>query len=191
MSRLAERIRRKKGLLQASAKTRRAANHPTMKRSTKRGERSVEAFVQHMGGMGVTTDADHLPNLSKARARGRSREPAPRGRSLERRGAGGGDDAMDVEGGGAPAAKKVRRDSITRDKSALRRDAAAAARSRSPSRVGLKDESALKKAEKLAKKKQFKMNKMGKASESDRRIAIKKPRHLFSGKRGNGKTDRR
>ena len=60
-----------------------------------------------------------------------------------------------------------------------------------PSRVGLKDESALKKAEKLAKKKQFKMNKMGKASESDRRIAIKKPRHLFSGKRGNGKTDRR
>ena len=48
-----------------------------------------------------------------------------------------------------------------------------------------------KKAEKLAKKKQFKMNKMGKASESDRRIAIKKPRHLFSGKRGNGKTDRR
>ena len=47
------------------------------------------------------------------------------------------------------------------------------------------------KAEKLAKKKQFKMNKMGKASESDRRIAIKKPRHLFSGKRGNGKTDRR
>ena len=28
------------------------------------GERSVDAFVQHMGGMGVTTDADHLPNLS-------------------------------------------------------------------------------------------------------------------------------
>ena len=29
------------------------------------------------------------------------------------------------------------------------------------------------------------------ASESDRRIAIKKPKHLFSGKRGMGKTDRR
>ena len=75
-------------------------------------------------------------------------------------------------------------------------DAAGAAlrcscRSRSPSRTGLRDEKQLKKAIKMSKKQQFKMNKFGKASESDRRIAIKKPKHLFSGKRGNGKTDRR
>ena len=63
--------------------------------------------------------------------------------------------------------------------------------SRSPSRTGLRDEKALAKAVKMSKKQQFKMNKFGKASESDRRIAIKKPKHLFSGKRGNGKTDRR
>ena len=31
----------------------------------------------------------------------------------------------------------------------------------------------------------------GRASESDRRIPCKMPKHLFSGKRGNGKTDRR
>ena len=31
----------------------------------------------------------------------------------------------------------------------------------------------------------------GRASESDRRIATKRPKHLFSGKRGMGKTDRR
>ena len=63
--------------------------------------------------------------------------------------------------------------------------------SREPSSTGLRDDAQLKKAEKLAKKKQFKLNKFGHASESDRRIAIKKPKHLFSGKRGNGKTDRR
>ena len=38
---------------------------------------------------------------------------------------------------------------------------------------------------------QFRMNKFGKASESDRVIVTKKPKHLFSGKRGKGKTDRR
>jgi len=53
------------------------------------------------------------------------------------------------------------------------------------------DAAALVKMEKLTKQKQFRMNKFGKATESDRRIAIKKPKHLFTGKRGNGKTDRR
>merc|ERR1712107_808938 len=33
--------------------------------------------------------------------------------------------------------------------------------------------------------------KMGKAGESDRKIHEKKPKHLFTGKRGIGKTDRR
>ena len=32
---------------------------------------------------------------------------------------------------------------------------------------------------------------VGKAGESDRRIQEKEPKHLFSGKRGMGKTDRR
>lgn len=38
---------------------------------------------------------------------------------------------------------------------------------------------------------QRKMNYAGKAGESDRHIHVKKPKHLFSGKRGMGKTDRR
>ena len=52
-------------------------------------------------------------------------------------------------------------------------------------------DAALKKVAKVAKQKQFRLNKMGRASESDRHIHIKKPKHLFSGKRGIGKTDRR
>ena len=53
------------------------------------------------------------------------------------------------------------------------------------------DETSLKKVEKMRIKDQYQMNKRGKASESDRRIPCKMPKHLFSGKRGNGKTDRR
>ena len=103
---------------------------------------------------------------------------------------------MDVDGagdgGGSGGKRGVRSGSrVPSDRSATRCDAASLARARSPSATGLRDEAALRKAEKLSKQKQKLMSKMGKATESDRRIAIKKPKHLFSGKRGNGKTDRR
>ena len=47
------------------------------------------------------------------------------------------------------------------------------------------------KVRKMAKVSQRKMNQFGKAGESDRHIGVKKPKHLFSGKRKMGKTDRR
>ena len=50
---------------------------------------------------------------------------------------------------------------------------------------------ALKKARKMLKQSQKKMNILARAGESDRHIAVKMPKHLYSGKRGNGKTDRR
>jgi nucleolar GTP-binding protein len=46
-------------------------------------------------------------------------------------------------------------------------------------------------AQKMADKAQRKMNKRAKTGEADRVIITKMPKHLFSGKRGNGKTDRR
>jgi len=46
-------------------------------------------------------------------------------------------------------------------------------------------------ANKRMKRAQAKLNTLGKAGESDRRIQTKMPKHLFSGKRGIGKTDRR
>lgn len=49
-----------------------------------------------------------------------------------------------------------------------------------------------KKLRKIAKKAiGKKVNKMGLKGEADRFIGTKKPMHLFSGKRGMGKTDRR
>lgn len=47
------------------------------------------------------------------------------------------------------------------------------------------------KALQLADKAQKKRNKLAKAGEGDRVIHTKMPKHLFSGKRGIGKTDRR
>jgi len=56
---------------------------------------------------------------------------------------------------------------------------------------GLRDEKQIKVARLKMKKSQTKMNQFGKAGEADRHIAAKLPKHLFSGKRGAGKTDRR
>ena len=80
---------------------------------------------------------------------------------------------------------KKMRTSKSRSKSVMRRvkedDAA----------VGFKSVDTKMRAAKLADKAQRKMNKMAKAGEGDRSIQTKMPKHLFSGKRGNGKTDRR
>lgn len=43
----------------------------------------------------------------------------------------------------------------------------------------------------MGDKAQKQRNKMAKMGEGDRTIYTKKPKHLFSGKRGVGKTDRR
>eukprot|EP00090_Calanus_glacialis_P011550 TRINITY_DN1992_c0_g1_i1.p1 TRINITY_DN1992_c0_g1~~TRINITY_DN1992_c0_g1_i1.p1 ORF type:complete len:648 (-),score=263.48 TRINITY_DN1992_c0_g1_i1:90-2033(-) len=60
------------------------------------------------------------------------------------------------------------------------------------SQSGLRDKSDGKKLDELKKKREKKTFALhGKAGESDRRILEKKPKHLFSGKRGMGKTDRR
>ena len=67
------------------------------------------------------------------------------------------------------------------------------AASRTPrDQSGLRDPEQKKKLKKMEKKMQRKkFNQSGKAGESDRHIAVKKPKHLFTGKRGVGKTDRR
>lgn len=70
-------------------------------------------------------------------------------------------------------------------------------RVRSSSRVTPRDQSGIRgpemktKAKKMMKTDQRKRNQFGKAGEADRYIGTKMPQHLFSGKRGIGKTDRR
>jgi len=56
---------------------------------------------------------------------------------------------------------------------------------------GVRDVTMAKKARKINKISQRKINLGAKTGEADRRIFVKKPKHLFSGKRSTGKTDRR
>jgi len=56
---------------------------------------------------------------------------------------------------------------------------------------GLKDETQFTKVKKIANKAQKPRQRAAMAGEGDRRIIDKMPKHLFAGKRGMGKTDRR
>ena len=204
VSTLAKSIRKKKGIIKEKARLARKNNHPTMSRKVEARTRTVGEFVEHMGQLGVRTDAGALGNLSAAAnirgggadalpARERRKERASgestrRGRSLTRDGR----DPME-DGSVDPSGVQLKANQVRRDRSMTQRDQASRDRSRSrdPSAAGLRDEKALEKAKKMTKQQQFRLNKWGRASESDRRIPTKKPKHLFSGKRGNGKTDRR
>jgi len=87
--------------------------------------------------------------------------------------------------------------SAARPKKRAKMEVDGSSKTRSTSRLprdqsGVKNPEQAKKLKKMAKKTQNKaFSVMGKAGESDRHIAVKKPKHLFSGKRGMGKTDRR
>ncbi|XP_005107816.1 nucleolar GTP-binding protein 1 [Aplysia californica] len=76
------------------------------------------------------------------------------------------------------------------------RDESVGGTSRSKSRTprdksGLRDSTMVSKVKKIAKKAQKPRNHQAKKGEGDRVILNMKPKHLFSGKRGAGKTDRR
>jgi nucleolar GTP-binding protein len=60
------------------------------------------------------------------------------------------------------------------------------------SKSGIRDEVMEEKVKDMGKKSQRKLlNREARIGEADRAIICKKPKHLFSGKRGMGKTDRR
>ncbi|KAK7077581.1 Nucleolar GTP-binding protein 1 [Halocaridina rubra] len=81
-----------------------------------------------------------------------------------------------------PPLKRLRAESETRSRSSSRppRD-----------QSGVRDAEMAKKMKKIGDKARAQITKKGKVGESDRRIIVSKPKHLFSGKRGLGKTSRR
>jgi nucleolar GTP-binding protein len=81
-----------------------------------------------------------------------------------------------------PATKRKREDSegTVRSSSKVPRD-----------KSGVRDVAMAQKARKINKMGQRKNNLAAKTGEADRRIHVKKPKHLFAGKRTIGKTDRR
>jgi len=129
-----------------------------------KGETDVDSFGSHLEEMGL----DPTRATEKARSRSQSRVGRKRTRSQSAPG--------DEEG-----TEKTRK---TSSKSRSR------SRSVTPGQ-GLKDVKQKIQAEKLEKNSFKKRNKQAKKGEGDRVILNLKPKHLFSGKRGGGKTDRR
>jgi len=162
---LAGRIRIKKKLMKNDQKTDRTANKPIMPRTTepKKRSRSVSRLKSEFTELGVDMAGTDDAHFANTPNKRKARSKS---RSLnEAKKA-----KMEVdESGSAPA-----RRSMSRDKS------------------GIRDPEQRLKLKKMDKKMQNKkFGSQGKMGESDRHIAVKKPRHLYSGKRGIGKTQRR
>lgn len=175
-------IRKKKSLLiqQHRIKKSNAENRPTVPRKfDKDKEFTSERMGRQLSSLGLDPSlAIKRMRSRSASTRGRKRERSPESRSADGR------DGMDIDGD-TPSKKQRLSRSLSRSRSV----------SRPPHEVvpgeGFKDSAQKVKAIKLAKKSVKKRNKDARRGEADRVIPTLKPKHLFSGKRSTGKTDRR
>ncbi|KAG4154850.1 hypothetical protein ERO13_D03G078100v2 [Gossypium hirsutum] len=171
-------IRKKKSLLiqQHRMKKSTAESRPVVPRKFNTDRKFTTGRMgRQLSSLGL--DPSLAINRARSKSRGRKRE-----RSVDKR-EGDGGDAMDIDDN--QASKKLRLRSTSRSRS----------QSRPPGEVipgeGLKDSAQKIKAIKLAKKSVLKRNKNARRGEADRVIPTLKPKHLFSGKRSIGKTQRR
>jgi len=159
----ASQIRIKKKLMKNDQRIDNTKNKPVMPRTTEavKRSRSVSRLKKEFSDLGVDMTGTDDAKFANTPNKRKNREKSRENAKKAK---------MDVEGG----SDQTRIRSMSRDKS------------------GVRDPEQRKKIKKMDKKMQKKtFAKMGKAGESDRHIAVKMPRHLFSGKRGSGKTDRR
>ena len=171
-------IRKKKSLLiqEHRMKKSTAESRPTVPRKFDKDRKfTTKRMGRQLSAMGV----DPSKAITRLRERSLSRKGRKRERSTDREHDGG--DAMDVD----QPNKKLRLRSTSRSRS----------RSRPPGEVvpgeGFKDSVQKNKALKLFKNSAKKRNKDARRGEADRVIPTLKPKHLFSGKRSIGKTQRR
>lgn len=171
-------IRKKKSLLiqEHRIKKSTAESRPTVPRKF---DKERKFTSQRMGRQLSALGLDPTSAINRAR----SRSISMRGRKRERSVARGDDngDAMDVDGN--QPNKKSRARSRSRSQS------------RPPGEIvvgeGFKDSAQKIKAMKIARKSVKARNKDARKGEADRVIPTLKPKHLYSGKRSNGKTTRR
>ncbi|XP_059312069.1 nucleolar GTP-binding protein 1-like [Lycium ferocissimum] len=174
-------IRKKKSLLiqQHRMKKSTAESRPTVPRKF---DKDKEFTSKRMGRQLSALGLDPTLAIDRARSKSRGRK---RERSVER-GDGNGNDAMDVDE--ITPNKKQRR---SRSLSMGSRRSMSRPRSEFAPGEGFKDKPQMEKAIKMSKKSANKRNRDARRGESDRVIPTLKPKHLFSGKRSTGKTDRR
>jgi nucleolar GTP-binding protein len=145
-------------------------------REIKNKERTLDDLKTHLRGRGFDTEQTEtaIEGIRAERSRSASRTGRKRERSSSRN--------PEEENMTELEKKKARRES--RSKSRLL--------SLTPKPgSGMKDLNEALKAQDKARAARVKFNREGRKGESDRHISSKMPKHLFSGKRGIGKTDRR
>lgn len=174
---LVEKIRHKRKLLIAKRLLGKSMNHPTLPRTAKLKQKTIESAESELQELGLDTTE------FKAKAEVR----AARGRKRTRSTNGDRDDEDDDEemGEDGTLTKKAR------GRSTSRGDGLARDKSRPRDSSSYRDPNQKAAARKLSKTVQRQLQRNCKGGEADRRVLDEKPKHLFSGKRGIGKTDRR
>ena len=180
---------RRKELVAAHRRAKAAANnsaaHPRNRAAA--GGSSRAKTAEEMSRGLAKTGLDASAAVSRARERSQSRVGRKRERSLsvaasKRKGG----DGMDVDGDDQQPKKRIH-SSKSRSMSRGRSLSTAAPRAGS----GLRDAAQANRATREADRAQRAAGKQARKGEGDRTIVNLMPKHLFSGKRGKGKTDRR
>ncbi|CAG9764065.1 unnamed protein product [Ceutorhynchus assimilis] len=165
IKKLALQIRHKKAILKDEARINKQSRKPVVPRTTgaKVRDRSVQKLRKSMETLGVDMSGSTEANFTKTKQKIRS-----------------------VVGG--TVAKKARMDMDTNRSLSQSRAMVKPPRNEQ----GIKDLAMKKKLAQIAHRAiSKKVGRMGLKGEADRFIGTKMPKHLFSGKRGTGKTDRR
>jgi len=169
---LADWIVKKRKLIKQANDLRKTNNKPRVPSKFK--SKSIKEAEGKLQEVGLDTNKFRSSSLAKSRKRRRSLGPS------------GTDDA---DMGSEDVTNNNGEQGILRSKSQGR----SRSRNRTPSigpGTGFSDIKVKEKAVKMARRAQKKMNQDARQGESDRRFLQKMPKHLFSGKRGIGKTDR-
>jgi len=179
---------RRKELVAAHRRAKAAANNASAlprNRAAAGGSSRAKTADEMSRGL-ARTGLDASAAVSRARERSQSRVGRKRERSLSVAAAKKKGDGMEVDGEDGQPKKRIH-SSKSRSMSRGRSLSTAAPRSNS----GLRDAAQANKATREADKAQRAAGKQARKGEGDRTIVNLMPKHLFSGKRGKGKTDRR
>ena len=180
-------IRQRRQLVRAERVLRHSNNKPVLPRAVRARQTTLQAVGQSIDGIGL--DSSRMRERSRSRSR-----PPPEQRQAEAAAGGGrgrkrGRDEADADRMEVEPSAKQRALSVLRSRSESR-DRSSSHRVNVPS--PFRDAGQRLQAGRLrAVQGQRKANRQARVGESDRRVYDEKPKHLFSGKRGIGKTTRR
>lgn len=166
IQKLAGQIRDKKKLIIQKHRMNKVHQNPSINYKIKSARRSVSEMSGSLSELGVETENLKNNDILRGRKRNRTSETEHSSQSM-----------MDID---EDSSRKF-----------LIKRARTASRLRDRSVMGIRDQKQKNISENILRKAQRPKNLLARAGEADRAIGTKMPKHLFAGKRGNGKTNRR